>query len=645
MIADWAVQTPAVLLAIAVLFVPGLALVAALRLRGLALFALAPAASTVLLSVLAILFGFAGIAWTPATIALGVLVTLVVVWAAAILLGPRRRVARSGSRTLLWAGLAAGIVFGAVRIGLYIQDPVAISQSNDAVFHLSAIRWILETGTASSFDLTGVVGARGFYPGAWHAVTSTVALLSGATIPIAVNVVTLITATLVWPLGITWLVRQATGSQSTAAVAAVLSPALLTFPMLMTQWGVLYPNLLSVALLPAAVAVVVAAPGWIAGRGPVAAGGRGAALTIAALLGTLGAVAISQPATLLAWIILALAFATAWGMAHALRARGRQRVLFWTALAGIWVLAAFVWFMLTRSTTGSHWPPFRGKLAAVVDVVFNGQVMLPFAFAVSLFAIAGLVVAVRRPRLRWLAASWLVFAGLYIVVASIGQPWLRQWLLGAWYADPYRIASLAPVVVIPLAAIGIVSVVTWILDRLRRPQIAGGVSAGIAAVIVLVGLVTAPVVLMPKVIENEWDDESRYEIGSDTWLSSDERALLERLPEHVPAGSRVIGNPSTGTGFGYVMSGVDVYPRTWSHPRNTTWTTIQNELRDAGTDPAVCDALEVLGDPEFVLDFGVGEATPGRFILPGMTDFAGQPGFELVDQQGDASLWRLTACD
>ena len=644
MIGDWLVQTTALLVAVAVFYVPGLAVVAALRLRGLALVALAPAASTVLLSALAIVFGALGIPWAPWSIVLGVLAVVVLVWVAAILLGPRRAVTSPGPRAILWVGLAAGVVLGAMRIGLYIGDPNAISQSNDAVFHLNVLRWILEAGTASSFDLTDVVDAGGFYPGAWHAVTSSVALLSGADIPVAVNVVTMVTAVVVWPVGIAWLVRQATSSQITAAVAAALSPALLTFPMLMVQWGVLYPNLLSVALLPTAAAVVAATPGWISGRGPVDAGGRGAVLSAVALLGALGALALAQPATLLAWLILAVAFSTGWALPRALRARGRRRALLWGALAAIWIVAVTVWFILTRSTTGSHWPPFRGKIAAVVDVVFNGQVMLPLAIVVSVFAIIGLLIAARRPQLRWLAASWLVIGGLYILVASIGQPWLRQWLLGAWYADPYRLAALAPVVVIPLAAIGIVAAVAWIAERLRRPRLVGEVSVGAAAAIVLVGLVTAPVVLMPKVMENQWDEESRYEIGNDTWLSSDEREILERLPEHVPAGSRVIGNPSTGTGFGYVMSGVDVYPRTWSHPRNATWATIQTGLRDAGTDLAVCDALEMLGTPEFALDFGEGEATPGRFILPGMTDFAGQPGFELVDSQGDASLWRITAC-
>jgi hypothetical protein len=72
---------------------------------------------------------------------------------------------------------------------------------------------------------------------------------------------------------------------------------------------------------------------------------------------------------------------------------------------------------------------------------------------------------------------------------------------------------------------------------------------------------------------------------------------------------------------------------------------IQNDLRDAGTEPEVCEALAAYGSPAFVLDFGLGEETPGRYELEGMTDFAGQPGFELIDSEGEASLWRITACE
>ena len=176
-----------------------------------------------------------------------------------------------------------------------------------------------------------------------------------------------------------------------------------------------------------------------------------------------------------------------------------------------------------------------------------------------------------------------------------------------------------------------------------RWGIAGWVFGAVAvAGLGVVALLTAPMIQMRAVTQGTADAESRY--ITEDYLSPDERALLERLDEHVGEGDRVIGNPSTGMGFGYMLSGVDVYPRTWAAPRTEPWRVIEADLRDAGSEPAVCDALDVYGSPRYVLDFGLGEETPGRYELPGMTGFAGRSGFELVDAQGEASLWRITAC-
>src|SRR5690606_595798 len=104
------------------------------------------------------------------------------------------------------------------------------------------------------------------------------------------------------------------------------------------------------------------------------------------------------------------------------------------------------------------------------------------------------------------------------------------------------------------------------------------------------------------------------------------------------------GNPSTGMGFAFALSGVDAIPRTWSPPSGESWSILAEDLRDVSEKPEVCDALAEFGNPEFVIDFGPGETTAGRFKMPGFTGFAGQPGFELIDAVGDASVWRITAC-
>ncbi|MBY6060656.1 DUF6541 family protein [Microbacterium esteraromaticum] len=637
---EWLVQLPVLLVTAGLVFVPGVLALWFVGLRGLPLLASAPIFTVAATAVIALLLGEVGVGWGPlpwaaAIAALTLLAALVGRWA----VGRLDEGARSPVRWLLPAAIGVGVAMSTWRVVAYVQDPSGVSQTNDAVFHMNAVRYILETDNASSLHVNSVIGGRGFYPAAWHAVVSMIVLLTGAEITTAANMLTLVIAAMIWPLGIAWLTRAVTTSSTVAAYAAVLSGALQTFPLLMFQWGVLFPNALSTAMIPAAVALVITVPRWIGATRPVAHVVRIALLILVAV----SAILLAQPAAILPWMAISAGWVTF--QIFVRRAEwGATRVV--GALVVLWAVVGGVWLYLAQGTSGSHWAPFRGKLEVFLDVLFNGQVLIPFAFGISILMLIGLVVAARVATLRWFVFAWAGISALYLLVAAVGAPMVRVGLLGAWYADPYRIAALAPIVVIPIAAIGADAVTRAVAARMRRPTEPMSTLVGLAAsVVFMIVLITVRPVAMPAVTQGTYDRESRYVAAADAYLNPDERELLESLDELVPADARVIGNPSTGSGFGYFLSGIDVYPRTWAAPRTPDWNILAVGLRDAATDPAVCSALMAYGNPQYVVDFGAGEDGPGRYIMPGMTDFAGQPGFELVNSVGDdASLWRITAC-
>ncbi|WP_206476678.1 DUF6541 family protein [Microbacterium sp. KRD172] len=640
MILDWLMQAPVLLLALFVTFVPGSLALASVGLRGLPLVAAAPLFSVSTTALIALACGAVGIAWSPLTWGIGTLILVAITWVLSRLLGYQLPAAASAERRwILPTALLIGILIGIWRLASYISEPTGISQTNDAVFHMNAVRYILETADASSLHVNAVIGGHSFYPAAWHGVVSLIVLVTGTSIPIAANIFTLVVGAFIWPLGIAWLTRVVTSSDAVACYAAILSSALQTFPLLMFQWGVLFPNALSIALVPSAVALVLSLPGWAGASWTWRVGVRDGLLILVAM----AALLLAQPAAFLPWAAISAVWLTFW-LFERTAAFGRARVI--TMVVATWLALIAVWLYLARSTSGSHWPPFRGKLEVFLDVILNGQVLVPFAFGVSALMIIGLVVAIRQRRLRWFALAWLGVSALYLMVAAIGAPLVRNGILGAWYADPYRIASLAPIVAIPLAAIGADAIVRSVARWARRSVDDGPtVAMSLAAVTVfMVLLVFIRPVAMPAVIEGSFDRESRYVAAADAYLNPDERALLESLDELVAADARVLGNPSTGTGFGYFLSGIDVYPRTWSPPKTEPWNVLSADLRDAATQPEVCEALAIYGDADYVLDFGLGEKGPGRYTMPGMTGFAGQDGFELVAEEGDVSLWRITAC-
>lgn len=640
MILEWAAQTPVVLVALLIVFVPGLVALYGVGLRGLALLAASPLFGVASTAIIAVGFGAVGIGWSPLSWALASIVLIGVAWGAGRILGLRPSPSpRPTHRWLLPTALVIGVILGVWRLAAYIVEPAGISQTNDAVFHMNAVRFIMETADASSLHVSAVIGGNGFYPSAWHGVVSLITMFTGTSISIAANAFTLVIGAFIWPLGIAWLTRLVTDSTIIAGYAAVLSSALQTFPLLMFQWGVLFPNALSTALVPAAVALVVSLPGSIRGATGWRIGVRNGLLILIAA----GALVLSQPAALLPWAAISIVWLSFWLLGDV--TIGRARAI--TLVVVAWVVLIVAWLALARGTSGSHWPPFRGRLEALLDVMLNGHILIPFAYGISALMIVGLVLAVLRRRLRWFAVAWLGISSLYLLVAAVAAPFIRDGVLGAWYADPYRIAALAPIVVIPLAAVGVDATVQAVARWTRRPP--DGVKTSFVGIAVatafMIVLVLLRPVAMPAFLQGSYDRESRYLAADDAYLDPDERTLLESLDEFVDPGARVLGNPSTGTGFGYFLSGVDVYPRTWSPPTSPQWAVLGQHLRDAASDPDVCDALSTYAEPGYVLDFGLGEQGPGRYEMPGMTDFAGQDGFELVTEEGDVSLWRITACD
>lgn len=654
----WLAQSGTFIVALLVLFAPGLVAAWAVGLRRLGAWAFAPVASIAIGTLVATLYGFTGIRWNLLTAVLGMATVLAVLIGLRFLLRmPARPGAAVGSKWPTLVALVGAVVLIGARLIVYIGDPADVSQSNDAPFHLGAVRAIIEAQRATSFGLGGLVDPEApgaFYPGAWHATTALVTLLSGTGVAEATNVMTVVVGAAVWPLGIAWLAQAATGRRLAAAAAAALSPALLSFPLLLIQYGILYSYLLAVALLPAAIAAVVV----LGRREPGAAVDRVPAIALVCAM-TVAAIGASQPSALLAWG-LAVAVFCAGGAVAVWRDGGatrRSQVLCTAGAAGILIVLIAAWWAAARLVTADYWGPVRSLPGAVLDVASSGYAGTQAAWWVSALILVGLAVLLIRGPERWLAVTWMLLAGLYVVAAAIHSPWLRLPLVGPWYSDTYRLAAILPSVALPVAAAGVVFLVdraSALVSRGRAgvPQGGGARAEGIVAAWTAVGALLVvnavvfavhPLVQRYHVANGVTEDRSRFVIADDTWLTLDERALLERLPETVEPGARVLGNPGTGAAFGYALSGVDVFPAKWQLPRSAAFALLGERLVDAAADPEVCAAVDAL-DARYVLDFGPGDEGTGRVELPGLTGFESAQGFELVDREGPASLWRITAC-
>ncbi|MFK4729877.1 DUF6541 family protein [Agromyces mediolanus] len=641
-------------IATAVIFVPGGLLALAAGARRLLLWSIAPAISIAVLSLIAIVFGRIGIRWEPLAVAVAVVVIAGLVWAARLLVRSRFPLVpdRPVPGAPLWtigALAVAGVIIG-VQLVIGIQAPDRISQTFDAFFHLNGIRYILETGSASSFDLQGLVlpaGQHAFYPAGWHAAASLVAA-AGIEIPVAVNAVSVVIATLVWPAGMLLLVRSLMPARRGAAlVTGVLAAAFPAFPLLMLTFGVLYPYCLALALLPAALGL-----GFMLGQTRAWRGNavvlRGALLALA-LVG----IAFAQSSVVFAWAALVLPLALWRAVPFAARLRGLGRVLAWIALVALVAVFGAAWIWFGRIGADTPWVAYTNLLGALGEALFHGFKFTFPSIVATVLALIGVIDLVRRREKLWFVVSWAITIVLFTVAAG-GPSWkLRAWFAGLFYRDPPRLSALLVMAAVPMAVFGAIAV--WrLLRRLleRRAGVATtGRGARVVAAAALLVLVLATQ-LSPAMSAQLALTERAYTNAEDApILSQSERTLIERMPQHVPADAVVAGNPWTGAPFAYALTGIHMlnpHFNSYVYPQASF---INEHLNEALEDPAVCEAVRETG-VSYVLDFGgyfkdageTGLEIDGTTPFRGLRDLEEAGVAEEVDREGDSVLYRITAC-
>ena len=203
---SWLAFAPTFLTALGILVLPGIVLGWFLRLRGLTLFALAGPLSVSLIAVAAIGAGATGIKWSAIPVAaLTVVSSLCALgwtrWVgvnstADISRGRRGAAAPVVGFAFAFCAISAMLVFA-------IRNPEYFSQRYDNIFHLNAVRYVIETQNASPLwigSMTSADNSLAFYPSGWHAVVSLISELSSASIFASTNAANFVVAAIIWPL-------------------------------------------------------------------------------------------------------------------------------------------------------------------------------------------------------------------------------------------------------------------------------------------------------------------------------------------------------------------------------------------------------------------------------------------------------------
>ncbi len=641
MLEEWLPATPSILVAVALIVVPGLVVrLAGWSARSLTPYLFVPVLSVGILAVASNVAGIIGIAWSALPVAVLTLVAAVVAFllrrkvdaSEKPVTSPRRFLAAGGGLALAAAIITAQLLWAFV-------SPQNISQTFDNIVHLNAIRMALDLGDASAITI-GATSDISFYPNGWHSVVTMVAQLSGASVPVAVNAANIVIGALVWPasamaLGAV-LFRERAAS---LAITAALTTAFGAFPMLLFYFGVLYPNLLGYALLPAGLAAFL-----LLLRHPmsIAARSRQALLLLVAV----GAVTLSHPNALLALVACAALIAIFLLAGRVVRDRSPRS---WAVNGGLIALTlagwAGLWLYARTPHEMSRWGPWQSAAQAIGEAALLSPRAYPVTIATAILLVIGLAVIVRRPKLLVVGLPLVAAGFLFVMVSGTEDNFLREMATRPWYNDPYRLAALLPVAGIPVATLGGTAIVDAIARRLRtlgwhRPVMGSIAVAGTAALFA--------VGAGPNVLAVAADTRDIYTYSDRSALiSTDELHLIDRLDETVPEDALIIANPWTGGSVAYALSGREVVERHIFGERSEDQIYVDENLRDIDSDPLVCEAVQRIG-ADYVLDFGtdnVFRRDDSGLERAGLNDLTPSDKLVLVDSEGpDARLFRIEGC-
>ncbi|MDF2559707.1 MAG: hypothetical protein K0R99_1153 [Microbacterium sp.] len=626
----WIGQVPALLLALALLIVPGLPAGLCLRgMRGIVRLAAAIGVSLGVLGAAALIAPLLGVPWGLAPVA----IVTVVVWIAAgalRLVDRRPLVAPVAGHGGAWIGVAVAFLAWVVVVGVGIGNPDNPSQLYDALFHLNAVEFIARTGDASPLHMTMVVPdlETSFYPTLWHALVSLVVPAAGSIVA-ATNVTTVAVIALIWPVALASLTSVAFPNRPGAVTwAPLVSLGFSVFPLGFLNWGVLYPNLLGTVLIPILLAIT-----FIACAPALSWSGR--VLRILVALAAAGGVALAHPSALLAAAVLLVPYLLwrAWGTA---RAGGVAIRIFVSAvvLAG---LAALVVVWVLGNVTTHEWHPTASMAQALGEVAFLSPVGRATGLLLGPLAAIG-IWRVVRDRTWWVLGSYAVSIFFFLMAAWFPVESIRSAFVGVWYDDTTRVGALIAIWGLPLAALGASIVAEWLIAGWRAGRT--GLVVAVVAVIAVAGashlLALRNDLNYMRGVSYQFSDESQG-------LSPDEAELFEEIDDEIPDDSLVIGDPLTGAGLLYAYTDhAVVFPHVTGRYGGDALT-LARYLADGS--PTVCDAIERLGVTH-ALDFGDRVLFENHYTkFDGLHGLEDSPILTEVDRVGDAVLYEVTGCE
>jgi D-galactosaminyltransferase len=643
--------TIGILFALFLLIVPGAIVARSTQLTWPITVAVGPALTYGVVALAIIPFGALGIPWNAWT-ALAALAVVAVLAAVLRVLLARYRDAEGESRAVTgWPAVtvAAGVLLGVLLIWYAALRGIphwqSIPSTWDAVWHANTVRFILDTGQASSTHMGELRNVDThdllYYPSAFHALVAVDCQLTGAAPTTAYTLSSLAASIWLFPVSAATLtfcvLRRHTPIQwaaGAAATAAALSASFTAVPYVEFDTAAM-PNLTAYGLVAPTLALITST---LRHRDRIP-------LAVLALVGV-----FSVHITGGVVVVLLLA---AWWLLEVLRQPVRGRLLdIWALTAvvvptGLVLLPQFISVKQQEDVIAGHsFLTHLSKKRGLFDAVFQHSRHLndfPYQYAlIGVAGIGGFILLIRK--IWWPLAVWLL---LIVVNVDAGTPLggpigtLAGGFGEFFYKDPRRIAAATTLLLVPMAGIGLLALVVVVVGAARRlagRRLSAPAWGGITAVLLLATTLVSGWHYFPR---HRFLFGDKYDSVMIDQRDLEAMAYLAKLPG---ARDTLIGNANTdGTAWMYAVAGLHPLWTHYDYPvqqgpgyhRFIFWAYAD----DADTDPRVPEAVRVL-NIRYVL---ISKPTVRGFVMPdGLMSLDTSKSWVKIYDNGEARIyeWR-----
>ena len=667
--------TIAVIFAATILYLPGYLLLRGIGFHRSFSVGIAPAAGIMGIGLLATIYSMIGMKSSPLNLFFIPFLLTVCAYSALRYRGHREGNALPADESFpmrfLVVVIAIGVSIGMLLFVRRLPSFDAVFQAWDYPHHLNEVKAFVDTETlspihgnvyASDQSIDPFIEAVSFYPSGWHMVCALVVMALDVSIPLSINAVNFVFSFIVFPVSMNaLLVKLFPERKEMPVISTIASFSLAVFPWGVLTFGPIYPNLAGFAVLPGMIAAFI----------DTADEGKGSMLAIwlASCLGVL----FLHPNVLFSMGIYLAPFIVHMVQTKHISCCIGKYHLTANCVTFVFVLLCVVLWVVAYNlpalaqTVTFVWNPYASISQAIVNLMtltymdgFFPCTAVQLVPAVILFVGFISIVRDNDGTGRWMVWPFAISAVFMVVaISSSGNSFLRHFLLGFWYTDPYRIAAMTTIFSMPILFRGICCCVERIDARTGTTNRGPSHYRNVALVGALyIGLVFYPsfqLAGLGKVnmaftdVRNNIQTVYSYRAP----LLEEERAFLAEVKDVVDD-DLVINDPYDGSVMAYGLEGINCYYRYFDGFGTSSETPqsvkIRQNLNNIASDAVIQEAVQSLGAKYvLILDHSdVGDSFAWNVYrkeqwmgIESITDAT--PGFTMVLQKGDLRLYRIDA--